>query len=168
VLLNNDGSPLVLVPESDPRANITHHTFNDVLPVLTPTGAIVGFLTAILVSMIICIRTYLSGGLHAKAPGGSSSWSRCTGRNTPGEGEAISRLIIEQGTTHTTNIPIQEDGKPAGMLASMTISRESTSPPSVEQPGSSAVIGLLAPDEDLAGSNQSDKSGIPISGGARS
>ena len=34
VLLQADGSPLVLVPESDPRANITHRTFNDVLPLL--------------------------------------------------------------------------------------------------------------------------------------
>ena len=34
VLLNPDGSPMVLVPESDPRARLTHHTFNDVLPLL--------------------------------------------------------------------------------------------------------------------------------------
>ena len=34
VLLNSDGSPIVLVPETDLRANITHHTFNDVLPLL--------------------------------------------------------------------------------------------------------------------------------------
>ena len=34
VLLEPDGSPMVLVPESDPRANITHHTYNDVLPLL--------------------------------------------------------------------------------------------------------------------------------------
>ena len=74
VLLNTDGSPLVLVPESDPRANITHHTFNDVLP--------------------------------------------------------------------------------------MTIARETTLPPRVEQQGSSAVGRLLAPDVVLAGSNQPDKFGL--------
>ena len=34
VLLNPDGSPLVLVAENDVRANITNHTFNDVLPLL--------------------------------------------------------------------------------------------------------------------------------------
>ena len=34
VLTNPDGSPLLLVPESDPRAGITHQTFNDVLPLL--------------------------------------------------------------------------------------------------------------------------------------
>jgi len=34
VLLNPDGSPMVLVPESDPRARITNHTFNDVMPLL--------------------------------------------------------------------------------------------------------------------------------------
>ncbi len=34
VLLHADGSPMVLVPESDARARITHHTFNDVLPLL--------------------------------------------------------------------------------------------------------------------------------------
>jgi len=34
VLLNPDGSPLVLVAENDVRANITHRTYNDVLPLL--------------------------------------------------------------------------------------------------------------------------------------
>ncbi len=34
LLRNADGSLMVLVPESDPRAMITNHTFNDVLPLL--------------------------------------------------------------------------------------------------------------------------------------
>ena len=34
VLMNPDGSPMVLVPESDPRAGITNRTFNDVMPLL--------------------------------------------------------------------------------------------------------------------------------------
>ncbi len=34
VLYAKDGLPLVLVPESDPRARITHYTFNDVMPLL--------------------------------------------------------------------------------------------------------------------------------------
>jgi hypothetical protein len=69
-------------------------------------------------------------------------------------------VIVEKGTVQTTNIPIHEDGKPAGMGASMTIARETTLPPRVEQQGSSAVFGLLAPDVVLAGSNQPDKFGL--------
>jgi len=34
VLTAKSGGPMVLVPESDPSANITHHTYNDVLPLL--------------------------------------------------------------------------------------------------------------------------------------
>lgn len=79
---------------------------------------------------------------------------------TPGGDEAISRVIVEKGTVQTTNIPIHEDGKPAGMGASMTIARETTLPPRVEQQRSSAVFGLLAPDVVLAGSNQPDKFGV--------
>ena len=79
---------------------------------------------------------------------------------TPGGGEAISRVIVEKGTVQTTNIPIPEDGKPAGTGASVTVERETTLPPRVEQQGSSAVFGLLAPDVVLAGSNQPDKFGV--------
>jgi len=271
VLLNTDGSPLVLVPENDPRANITHHTFNDVLPLLmgkylgpgllglgvtamiagfmsgmagnvsafatvwtydvyrtlfnrnasdshylkmgrwcsllgvlmsigtayalfyfsnileflqvlifffivplfgvvivgmlwkkaTPTGAFVGFLTAILVSMSMWdyVHTFPEG-YRPKPRAVLAPGAVVRVEKTPGGGEAISRVIVEKGTVQTTNIPIHDDGKPAGTGARVTVERETTLPPRVEQQGTSAVFGLLAPDVVLAGSNQPDKFGV--------
>jgi hypothetical protein len=71
----------------------------------------------------------------------------------------ITKGVVEQGTVQTTNIPIHDDGKPAGTDISMTIERETTLPSRVERQGSSTATALLAPDVVLAGSNESDKFG---------
>ena len=58
----------------------------------------------------------LPGRLPAEASGGPGTGSRCQGREEPpGGAEAISKVIVEQGTVQTTNIPIADGDKPAGM-----------------------------------------------------
>ena len=124
-------------------------------------GTFFGFLTAILVSMSMWayVHTFPEGYRpKPRAVLGPGAVIRV--EKTPGGGEAISRVTVEKGSIHTTNIPIQEDGKPAGMQASMTTSRETTLPPRVEQQGSTTDFALLAPDVVLAGSNQPDKFGV--------
>jgi solute:Na+ symporter, SSS family len=67
VLLNTDGSPLVLVPESDPRANITHHTFNDVLPLLMGKYLGPGLLGLGVTAMIAGFMSGMAGNVSAFA-----------------------------------------------------------------------------------------------------
>ena len=67
VLLNPDGSPLVLVPESDPRANITHHTFNDVLPLLMGQYLGPGLLGLGVTAMIAGFMSGMAGNVSAFA-----------------------------------------------------------------------------------------------------
>ena len=67
VLLNPDGSPLVLVPESDPRANITHHTFNDVLPLLMGKYLGPGLLGLGVTAMIAGFMSGMAGNVSAFA-----------------------------------------------------------------------------------------------------
>ncbi len=67
VLLNTDGSPLVLVPESDPRANITHHTFNDVLPLLMGKYLGPGLLGLGVTAMIAGFMSGIAGNVSAFA-----------------------------------------------------------------------------------------------------
>jgi len=67
VLMNPDGSPLVLVPESDPRANITHHTFNDVLPLLMGQYLGPGLLGLGVTAMIAGFMSGMAGNVSAFA-----------------------------------------------------------------------------------------------------
>jgi SSS family solute:Na+ symporter len=67
VLLNPDGSPLVLVPESDPRANITHRTFNDVLPLLMGQYLGPGLLGLGVTAMIAGFMSGMAGNVSAFA-----------------------------------------------------------------------------------------------------
>ncbi len=67
VLLNPDGSPMVLVPESDVRANITHRTFNDVLPLLMGQYLGVGLLGLGVTAMIAGFMSGMAGNVSAFA-----------------------------------------------------------------------------------------------------
>jgi SSS family transporter len=67
VLLNPDGSPMMLVPESDPRANITHRTFNDVLPLLMGQYLGPGLLGLGVTAMIAGFMSGMAGNVSAFA-----------------------------------------------------------------------------------------------------
>jgi solute:Na+ symporter, SSS family len=67
VLLNPDGSPMILVPESDVRANITHHTFNDVLPILMGQYLGPGLLGLGVTAMIAGFMSGMAGNVSAFA-----------------------------------------------------------------------------------------------------
>ncbi len=67
VLLNPDGSPVVLVPESDPRAGITHRTFNDVLPLLMGQYLGPGLLGLGVTAMIAGFMSGMAGNVTAFA-----------------------------------------------------------------------------------------------------
>lgn len=67
VLLNSDGSPMILVPESDPRANITHHTFNDVMPLLMGQYLGPGLLGLGVTAMIAGFMSGMAGNVSAFA-----------------------------------------------------------------------------------------------------
>lgn len=67
VLLNSDGSPLVLVPESDPRAGITHQTYNDVLPLLMGRYLGPGLLGLGVTAMIAGFMSGMAGNVSAFA-----------------------------------------------------------------------------------------------------
>ena len=67
MLLNPDGSPMVLVAESDPRANITHHTYNDVLPLLMGKYLGPGLLGLGVTAMIAGFMSGMAGNVSAFA-----------------------------------------------------------------------------------------------------
>lgn len=67
VLLNPDGTPMVLVPESDPRAGITHRTFNDVLPLLMGQYLGPGLLGLGVTAMIAGFMSGMAGNVSAFA-----------------------------------------------------------------------------------------------------
>lgn len=67
VLTNPDGSPLLLVPESDPRAGITHQTFNDVLPLLMGKYLGPGLLGLGITAMIAGFMSGMAGNISAFA-----------------------------------------------------------------------------------------------------
>jgi SSS family solute:Na+ symporter len=67
VLLNADGSPMILVPENDPRANITHRTFNDVLPLLMGRYLGPGLLGLGVTAMIAGFMSGMAGNVSAFA-----------------------------------------------------------------------------------------------------
>ena len=67
VLANRDGSLMVLVPESDPRAGITHHTFNDVLPLLMGRYLGPGLLGLGVTAMIAGFMSGMAGNISAFA-----------------------------------------------------------------------------------------------------
>jgi len=67
VLLNPDGSPMVLVPESDPRAGITHRTYNDVLPLLMGQYLGPGLLGLGVTAMIAGFMSGMAGNVSAFA-----------------------------------------------------------------------------------------------------
>jgi len=67
VLYASDGLPLVLVPESDPRARITHYTFNDVLPLLMGQYLGPGLLGLGVTAMIAGFMSGMAGNVSAFA-----------------------------------------------------------------------------------------------------
>lgn len=67
VLQAADGSPLVLVPESDPRARITHYTFNDVMPLLMGQYLGPGLLGLGVTAMIAGFMSGMAGNVTAFA-----------------------------------------------------------------------------------------------------
>jgi SSS family solute:Na+ symporter len=67
VLLNPDGSPMILVPESDPRAGITHRTFNDVMPLLMGQYLGPGLLGLGVTAMIAGFMSGMAGNISAFA-----------------------------------------------------------------------------------------------------
>jgi len=67
VLLNPDGSPMVLVSENDPRAGITNRTFNDVLPLLMGQYLGPGLLGLGVTAMIAGFMSGMAGNISAFA-----------------------------------------------------------------------------------------------------
>ncbi|WP_206107615.1 sodium:solute symporter family transporter [Paludisphaera rhizosphaerae] len=67
VLLHSDGSPMVLVSEADPRANITHRTYNDVLPLLMGRYLGPGLLGLGVTAMIAGFMSGMAGNASAFA-----------------------------------------------------------------------------------------------------
>jgi SSS family solute:Na+ symporter len=67
VLTNPDGSTMVLVPESDPRAGITNRTFNDVLPLLMGRYLGPGLLGLGVTAMIAGFMSGMAGNISAFA-----------------------------------------------------------------------------------------------------
>ncbi len=67
VLMNPDGTPMVLVPESDPRAGITHRTFNDVMPLLMGQYLGPGLLGLGVTAMIAGFMSGMAGNISAFA-----------------------------------------------------------------------------------------------------
>ena len=67
VLLNPDGSPMVLVPENDPRAGITNRTFNDVMPLLMGQYLGPGLLGLGVTAMIAGFMSGMAGNISAFA-----------------------------------------------------------------------------------------------------
>jgi solute:Na+ symporter, SSS family len=67
VLVNSDHSPMVLVPENDVRANITLHTYNDVLPLLMGKYLGPGLLGLGVTAMIAGFMSGMAGNVSAFA-----------------------------------------------------------------------------------------------------
>src|SRR5512143_1829455 len=67
VLLAPDGSPLVLVAESDARARLTHYTYNDVLPLLMGRYLGPGLLGLGVTAMIAGFMSGMAGNVTAFA-----------------------------------------------------------------------------------------------------
>jgi SSS family solute:Na+ symporter len=67
VLTHSNGSPIVLVPENDPRAGITHQTFNDVLPLLMGKYLGPGLLGLGVTAMIAGFMSGMAGNVSAFA-----------------------------------------------------------------------------------------------------
>jgi solute:Na+ symporter, SSS family len=67
LLTNSDGSPMVLVPENDPRAMITNNTFNDVLPLLMGKYLGPGLLGLGVTAMIAGFMSGMAGNVSAFA-----------------------------------------------------------------------------------------------------
>jgi len=67
VLLNKNGSPMILVPESDVTANITHRTYNDVLPLLMGQYLGPGLLGLGVTAMIAGFMSGMAGNVSAFA-----------------------------------------------------------------------------------------------------
>ena len=67
VLMNSNGSPMVLVAENDVRANITHRTYNDVLPLLMGQYLGPGLLGLGVTAMIAGFMSGMAGNVSAFA-----------------------------------------------------------------------------------------------------
>jgi SSS family transporter len=67
ILTHADGSPMVLVSETDPRANITHQTYNEVLPLLMGKYLGPGLLGLGVTAMIAGFMSGMAGNVSAFA-----------------------------------------------------------------------------------------------------
>lgn len=67
VLTHSDGSPIILVAESDPRANITNQTYNEVLPLLMGHYLGPGLLGLGVTAMIAGFMSGMAGNVSAFA-----------------------------------------------------------------------------------------------------
>jgi SSS family solute:Na+ symporter len=109
VLLNGDGSPMVLVAESDPRANITHRTYNDVLPLLMGQYLGPGLLGLGVTAMIAGFMSGMAGNISAFA----TVWTydvyrplinkKATDRHylTMGRWSSLVGILLSIGTAYT-------------------------------------------------------------------
>jgi SSS family solute:Na+ symporter len=109
VLLNPDGSPMVLVAESDPRANITNRTFNDVLPLLMGQYLGPGLLGLGVTAMIAGFMSGMAGNISAFATVWTYDVYRPLIRKTApdthylsmGRWSSIIGILISIGTAYT-------------------------------------------------------------------
>lgn len=140
----------------------------------TPTGAFVGFLTAILSSMAMWafVHTFPEG--HRPAPTAFLDPGAVVTVEKMGEGdsEVVTRVTVEKGAVRSTNVPIEVaagadwnqggtplDVEPAWTSGDRTLEKASRIPGTVEEKGAAVAVRLIAPDVVLSGSNRPDKFG---------
>lgn len=127
----------------------------------TPTGAFVGFLTAIISSMAMWFFVHAFPEGHRPHPSVSLDPGAVTRVEKTGEGdvEVIQSLTVESGTVRTVNVPIEADGVSRNSVE-LTLDEPMALPSSVVKDGRSAEVRLLAPSVILAGENESGKFGL--------
>lgn len=127
----------------------------------TPTGAFVGFLTAILSSMGMWafVHTFPDG--HRPAPSAFLDAGAVVAVEKTGEGasEVVTRVTVEKGTVRATNVPIEGSGEAPFVAGDRTLEKESRASATVEGKGGAVAVRLIAPDVVLLGSNTPDKFG---------
>ncbi|OJW12396.1 MAG: hypothetical protein BGO49_21330 [Planctomycetales bacterium 71-10] len=127
----------------------------------TPTGAFVGFLTAILSSMAMWafVHTFPEG--HRPAPTAFLDPGAVVTVEKMGDGdsEVVTRVTVERGTVRSTNVPIEAPGGAPFLAGDRTLEQESRASAEVEEKGENVPVRLIAPDVVLSGSNRPDKFG---------